>query len=556
MKKYLSKEEIINIIKYNIRTPIKGDSLTLFRTIRVQNNIDIFSEKEMELVHSQLVDEMLDEIAENGRVAADKEDDQKFATFIVKLNGKDNSKAEETEVVKTFVKNKVKGTYDLAVYLCKKYNMITVGDKNRELFIYKDGIYCRGENEIVLPEIQRILNNNITKSAKTETIHKIHDHTSKPRSIFENTDVRYIPVLNGVYDVVDKQLLEHSPDYHFKYQIPVKYDPNATCPKIEAFFDQVFTEVQRQTIEEWIGYCFYRNYMFKKALIIVGEGDTGKTTFLELLSALIGKENKSGVSLHKISGDKFSSAQLYEKHVNIFDELSAEDVHDTANFKIATGGGSIMGEYKFGDQFSFMNFSKLIFACNKIPDVKDMNDEAYFNRWMVIHLSKTIDKKITNFITTLTTDEELSGLFNLAIKGLDRLLEQQGFSYKYSGIDTKLEMMRSASSIASFVSDGIEREIGAEITKEELYNAYTNFCEERNLSPESIAMIGKKLPFYAQYVKDAQVYGLSNGKIAQVRGWRNVVVKLTEEEKQKRETVDNWVAETSKLVNENNGLSE
>lgn len=287
---------------------------------------------------------------------------------------------QEHAIREVFIKNKVRGTYELAMYLTKKYEMITVGRKERETFIYERGYYYRAENEVIFPEIQRILGDLVTSSATTETFKKIQNATAKTREVFENTDVRYIPVSNGVYDIKDDILLPHSHDYKFKHQFPIVYNKESTCPKIEAFFDQIFTEIQKATIEEWIGYCFYRNYMYKKALIIVGEGDTGKTTFLELLSTLIGDKNKSGVSLHKITSDRFSSAQLYERSINIFDELSAEDVQDTANFKIATGGGSVPGEYKFGDQFSFKNYSKLTFACNKIPDVTDVSDEAYFNR--------------------------------------------------------------------------------------------------------------------------------------------------------------------------------
>lgn len=454
----------------------------------------------------------------------------------------------ELEIRQIFIKNKVRGTYVLAMYLVEKYDMVTVGNKERQTYVYRGGYYTRAENELILPEIQRILGDLINKNAKTETFHKIQDATSKHREVFDECDPRYIPVRNGVYDVITAALLPHSPTYRFRHQFPVVYNNKATCPKIDAFFDQVFNEVQRQTVEEWMGYCLYRNYMYKKALIIVGEGDTGKTTFLELLTYMLGEDNKSGVSLHRIASDKFSSAQLYNKHVNIFDELSAEDVDDTANFKIATGGGSIMGEYKFGDQFSFKNFSKLMFACNKIPDVKDMNDEAYFNRWMVIHLEKTIPVKISNFIRTLTTEDEISGLFNVAIAGLQRLLEQDGFSYKNSGIDTKIEMMRSSSALANFVTEMLQKDIGAEISKEDMYKAYKDFCDDRGLGPETIVAVGKKLPFYGQYITEARISSMVGGKLVQIRGWRNVSIKLTDEQQQDREENTKWIESLSQTI--------
>lgn len=458
----------------------------------------------------------------------------------------------EKDLQQLFIKDKVKGTYELALYLTQKYNMVTVGHRFRETYIYQEGIYIRAENTIIFPEIQRILANHINKNAKSETFHKIQDATSKEPDIFDLTPPHLIPVNNGVYNILTKELLPHSPTYYFKHKLPVSYNATAICPKIDKFLREVFTDVQLKTVEEWMGYCCYRTYMYKKALIIVGDGDTGKTTFLELLTAMIGEENKSGISLHKIASDKFSSAQLYGKHVNIFDELSAEDVHDTANFKIATGGGSIMGEYKYGDQFSFKNYSKLMFACNKIPDVKDMNDEAYFNRWMVIHLEKTIKEKVTNLIAQLTTTEELSGLFNVAMTALERLLLQDGFSYKTSGIDTKLEMMRSASALANFVTEKIVKTPGADLTKEELYNAYALFCDERNLAPETIHMIGKKLTFYAPYITEGRMYTFGNkGHTTQVRGWRNVSLVKSDEELSDLEQISKW---TTPLTNSQVGL--
>jgi len=455
----------------------------------------------------------------------------------------------EKEIARTFVKEKVKATYDLAEYLTKKYDIVTVGEKEREMFVYQDGYYKRAENLVIYPEIQRILGSQITKNAKSETFHKIADMTSHERSIFTNADVRYIPLQNGVYDFITGELLPHEAKYRFKYQFPIKFDKDASCPKTENYLDQVLTPEQRETVEEWMGYYFYRNYMFKKAIIFVGEGDTGKTTLLEVITYLLGKDNLSSVSLHKMQSDKFAAAYLYEKHGNIVDELSAKDVTDTGNFKIATGGGSITGEYKFGNQFSFLNFSKFTFACNRIPDVEDFDDEAYFNRWMVIRFEKTITKKIPNFIATLTTEEERSGLFNLAMSGLRRLLKEEHFTYASTAVDTKLEMMRNGSSIARFVKDRLYKETGKEISKEDLYKAYEDFCDENDLRAETIISFGKTVKFYASYINEGQVHGMRNGSYAQVKGWRNVALRKTEEQMKEEQEIEDMMKTTGEVIN-------
>lgn len=436
---------------------------------------------------------------------------------------------EEKSIKLEFQSNNKKGTYSLAEYLTRKFNIITIGEMEREMFVYQDGIYFKAKNEIIMPEIQRILGNETNNSSKQETFSKIADMTSRSRNIFESTDARFIPLKNGVYDFQTKELLPHSPDYKFKYQFPVTYDPTADCPLTKTFMANVLNDQQLLTMQEWLGYFFYRVYCFKKALICVGEGDTGKTTLLEAISYLLGTTNISSVSLQKMSGDKFSAAHMYDKHGNLVDELSAKDISDTGAFKIATGGGNITGEYKFGNQFSFCNFSKLTFACNKIPDVKDMDDDAYFNRWIVVRFEKTIENKIPNFIARLKTEEERSGLFNFAMQGLERLLEQGKFTYNKDAIDTKLEMMRNSSSIAVFVFEAIKRSDGAEITKEELYEAYSDFCLERDLKTETIKMFGTKLPDMADYIAEGLIYDPA-GKGKRVKGWRNVTLQFAKKQ--------------------------
>lgn len=426
-----------------------------------------------------------------------------------------------------FIVNKAAGTFRIAEYITKKYDIITVGEKEYEMYIYENGMYRQAVNEIIFPEVQRILGTLVRQADKNETFNKIASMTIHPRSIFTTAHPDFIPLANGVYDRKFKQLRPHESKYRFTYQFPIIYDPNATCPKTSAFLDQILTEDQRLTVEEWLGYYFYRNYMFKKALIFVGEGDTGKTTLLEVIDHLLGKQNISSISLQKMSGDKFAAAHLFEKHGNLVDELSAKDISDTGAFKVATGGGSISGEYKFGNQFSFHNFSKLTFACNKIPDVTDFDDEAYFNRWMVVRFEKTIEKKIPNFIKTLTTEEERSGLFNLAMRGLDRLLEQGRFSYNKTSIDTKREMMRSGSSIASFAADMLHQDLGEEISKERLYDLYCDYCIEKGLVGETIKMFGGKLPYYATYAGEGLITDATGNR---VRGWRNIGINKTEAE--------------------------
>lgn len=443
---------------------------------------------------------------------------------------------DENELRQGFIKNKTSGTYTLAQHIVKKFDIITIGEKEYEMYVYRDGIYFQATNEIIYPTIQSILGPLVTTSARHETFNKIASFTMRPRSVFAGAPLNFINLANGVYDRDTKTLLPHDPKYKFTHKFPIVYDPTATCLLTNLFLDTILDPEQRLTVEEWMGYYFMRNYQFKKAIIFVGQGDTGKTTLLEVIDFMLGKENISSVTLQKMAGDKFAAVNLFEKHANLVDELSAKDISDTASFKIATGGGSISGERKFGNAFAFLNHSKLTFACNRIPDVKDFDDDAYFLRWMVIRFEKTIARKIPNFIATLSTETERSGLFNLAMRGLDRLLEQGRFTYNKTPIDTKLEMMRSSSSIAQFAAEKCVREDGAEMSKEDMYDAYTDFCSKRDVAAETMKMLGTRLPTYVTYLSEGKM--MSRTGTARERCWRNVTIRQEEGAEKGRDFTD------------------
>ena len=130
------------------------------------------------------------------------------------------------------------------------------------------------------------------------------------------------------------------------------------------------------------------------------------------MKRFIGKENVSGISLQSLAHDKFVRTGLHNKHLNIYDEMSAKDIEDTGLFKMATGSSTIPGEYKFGLTFNFHNYAKMTFGCNKIPSIKDTDDTAYFSRWMVIQHENVFsdDNDDKHLLEKITTEKELSGL--------------------------------------------------------------------------------------------------------------------------------------------------
>jgi hypothetical protein len=98
------------------------------------------------------------------------------------------------------------------------------------------------------------------------------------------------------------------------------------------------------------------------------------------------------------------------------------------------------------------------------------------------------------FKNKLTTEEELSGLLNLALAGLKRLLKNGAFSYSKTTEEIKEDYIRKSSPIAAFVMGCLETDSDAFIVKKELYNVFTEYCRQLSLPTVTQDTFFKNLP--------------------------------------------------------------
>lgn len=418
------------------------------------------------------------------------------------------------------------GILEISKFLINKYHFKTIAGRFDELYVYKDGVYSSDEScKIIKRETQLILQNKFSPHNVTLITGQVAAQTyfDGKREDFENNSEEMICIDNGILNLLTKELLPHNPDCVFLSKIPVTYDPIADCPLTKEFVNNVFNEEDVPVIQEWIGYTLYRKYIFKKALILLGERDSGKTTFVECLKSFMGKQNHCALSLQEICFDSFAVKNLYAKFLNTYDDLNFSGIKDGGKLKMVTGGGTISGDVKFGDRVTFNNYAKLVFATNHIPQVKQ-NDPAYYSRWIIISCENRFNednpKTDKQLISKITTNEEKSGLLNWALEGFERLINNKKFSYGFSTEDVQIIMEKSGSSLASFIHDELEENPENWISKDEMYKQYEDYVVKNRLNPKMTKrMIGSELYRYAPYIFDARK--------EKIRGWKNAGFKKT-----------------------------
>lgn len=425
---------------------------------------------------------------------------------------------------------KAAGIERIAVELINEYHVKTVGESKRaEIYVYKDGYYqVVGERFL-----KRILEEYLQETASPYIVHtiveKVKNKTSTELKEFSEISKDLVNVKNGILNIKTKRLIDHCPSYLFIHQFPVKYNPNCHAPKITKFVNETFTSEEIPVVYEMVGSLLYRKVLAKKAFIFVGPANTGKSTLLNLLIRFVGEKAKCAVSLQALCNDKFATSRLLGMHASIFDDLDERDIRNVGRLKVITGNGWIDGQKKFGDSFEFKNYATLIMSCNTIPSVKAIQDSAFFGRWIIFHCENVVTEKNSLLEEELATDNELSGLLNKALDGLNTVLKNEKYSYSLTTDDEiRMEMMQSTASgsIAMFMRDRLETEMGNFISKDMTYNVYVDYCTDNELAPETKVMFGKKL---LQLGTKLKIQDSTRTLDKKERGWKNIKIKNEDE---------------------------
>lgn len=377
--------------------------------------------------------------------------------------------------------------------LLTEYHFKTMRD-NEECLVYEDSIYSlQGEAKIREECEKRVSRKFMTTHSVNEVIGHIKRSTYVKRAKFNN-EKWVLNLENGLYNIETSELSPHTPEFLSTIRIPVTYDPDADCPVIQQFFTEVLVEEDIPVIEELFGYCLVPDYKIQRAFLFTGDGANGKSTLLELLKHFIGSDNCTNLSLQDIVGQRFAVASLFGKLVNIYADIPSTKMESVGLFKTLTGGDTVRGEKKYRDDFFFNNYARLVFSTNKPPWVNE-DTLAFWRRWIMINFPIKFegDAADIGMLDRLITPRELSGLLNVALQGLKRLLGRRKYSYKYSPEEIAEKYRKSADITFAFIEDICEPDPDAWVPKDNLYDAFVNYCSQLNLAHMGKEAFGRKL---------------------------------------------------------------
>ncbi len=373
----------------------------------------------------------------------------------------------------------------LADELMSEYSLIYTGE---QLYVYQEGVYKPCKEDFIKKECRKRLGTKSTISRIKEVIAHIIDLRKVDAEEINKQGIKLINLKNGMLDWRTGELLPHDKGYLSTIRIPVRYDPEATCPTVDAFLESTLPADCIELIEEIIGYCLIPDVSFDKAIMLVGSGANGKSTFLNLLGAVLGFDNVSTIPLQEICDHRFKRAGLFGKLANIFTDVGSRALLDSGYFKAIVSGDSIDAEQKFKTPFNFRPHVKLLFSANEMPKSGDRT-HAFYRRWIIVPFPNTFMGRDADrsLIYKMLTPKGLSGLLNRAVRGLRRLFKNSCFSENATTSAALNEYRKENDSIVAFIEACCEFDKGFEIGRKELFGAYETFCND-----EGAKQAGKK----------------------------------------------------------------
>jgi P4 family phage/plasmid primase-like protien len=377
---------------------------------------------------------------------------------------KDNLLGLDTDELENQPKNKRCAT--LALAMNNKYSFFCTRDTEELYYYNKEQQLWINKGLQFLKETLHDSWDEIDTRDITEVTSKIKAWNYNDRELL-NPD-HLIPLKNGVFNRNSWQFEIHDKNNYITTQLSVNYDAEATCPEINTFLQEVIGDEDKVTmLLEFIGFCFVPEYFLEKMMILIGDGQNGKTTTGGLLAKFFGRKNITGKSLSEIfdrNEGKYNRYQIKDKMLNLGAEIEYGHFKNTDNVKKLTGRDPMSCRTLYQEPVDGYNKCKFIFYGNEIPTPKDDDSIAFWRRFLIIDFPfefvNNPDKKKRNqkkkrdpdeLLAAITTEKEFSGLFNIVLEHLKKLRKRKSFWKDKTAEEWKEEAMKYSSPITSFV---------------------------------------------------------------------------------------------------------
>lgn len=386
----------------------------------------------------------------------------------------------------------------LAKYVREHLRYVLVRDNGKQglmKYVYENGCYRLYADNMLMGIIKQYIANydeELVKMGKiSETLQHITTDLNYVSQVELNADEDLINFSNGLLRITanNATLAPHSPDTLSTIQIPCSWTGRETPTPVFDKYMHTLTNGDKaieQLLLEFIGVCIsnIKGWRMKKALFLVGVGDTGKSQLKSLVERLLGKGNFIGIDLKEIEA-RFGTGAVYGTRLAGSSDMSFLSVDELKTFKKITGGDSLYAEFKGQQAFEFTYNGLLWFCMNRLPKFGGDDGRWVYDRIMIVRCPNVIPKDKQDKTLLDKMYAERDGIVYKAVTALQTVIAK---GYRFSEPDSvnfaREKYMSENNTAISFFQECLcewpDGKINKHCTTGRIYKVYQGWCRENN----------------------------------------------------------------------------
>lgn len=386
----------------------------------------------------------------------------------------------------------------LAKWTREQLHYILVRDNGRQallIYVYEDGYYRLYAPDMLKGVMKSYIvgydEELVSMGKVAEAYNQVITDLNYVSQDDLNANEDLINFQNGLLRITESNatLVPHSPDILSTVQIPCSWVGRETATPVFDRYMHTLTNGDKaieQLLLEFIGVCIsnIKGWRMKKALFLVGDGDTGKSQLKSLVERLLGKGNFIGIDLREIES-RFGTGAIYNTRLAGSSDMSFLAVVEMKIFKKTIGGDSLFAEFKGQQAFEFTYNGLLWFCMNRLPKFGGDDGKWVYDRIMVVRCPNVIpkDKQDKKLLDKMYAERD--GIVFKAVKALQTVIANGcRFSEPDSVSLAREKYMAENNTVISFFEECMcgwpDGKINKHCTTGRIFKVYQGWCRENN----------------------------------------------------------------------------
>jgi P4 family phage/plasmid primase-like protien len=342
----------------------------------------------------------------------------------------------------------------------------------------------------------------------------------------------------------DRAFTSHdfSPEFYSRNRCPIKYDPDATCPKFRSALLEHLEEGDRELLQKYGGQCLLGRNLTQTILILDGVGGASKGAFVQTTRGIVGSTNAYELRPLHLE-DRFEIGRMRGKTLLLGADVKSGFLSGPGaeRIKALTGGDFLEAERKTSNKDFFVigNFNVMITSNSRLQIHLTGDQSAWRRRLLIVRYDKPFNGKMIPNIHEMLISEEGSGILNFYLEGAKKLFrdiqEKGGLTLTDSQRERVDALLSESDSLRIFlreklVADHKKSDARCSLTVDEIITEYTRYAVDAGWSPVPKGVAQRQLEdLMLELFSVLKSNDIKRGD-RQMRGFHNVRFRQDDEE--------------------------